>query len=230
MEDHSVRSRCSIMSTRTLRTAETRASVTAMIAGSNAELRRRATRALARDGFRIAHELAHDAAGTIIVHCGSRLESAGLRALRELRDQCPRCPVIAVMPAGSPNATLRRVLLTGALGIVFETELDSVLVPTANAVLSGQLTVPRALGRQVAPQPLSHREKQILGLVMRGYTNREIAQELFLAESTVKTHLSSAFRKIDARSRSEAVAKIQDPETGFGAHILQVDASGASSV
>ena len=57
---------------------------------------------------------------------------------------------------------------------------------------------------------------------MLGFTNREIAQKLFLAESTVKTHLSSAFRKIDARSRSEAVARIQDPESGYGMGVLAV--------
>ena len=48
---------------------------------------------------------------------------------------------------------------------------------------------------------------------MQGLTNREIAPQLYLAESTVKTHLSSAFRKLDARSRAEAVARIQDPES-----------------
>jgi DNA-binding CsgD family transcriptional regulator len=89
-------------------------------------------------------------------------------------------------------------------------------------MLAGQLTVPSALRHQIAPRVLSHREKQILALVMAGMTNREIADNLFLAESTVKTHLSSAFRKIDARSRSEAVARIQDSESGFGLGVLAV--------
>gem|GEM_PF-6309425 len=55
---------------------------------------------------------------------------------------------------------------------------------------------------------------------MRGLTNREIAARLYLAESTVKTHLSSAFRKIDARSRAEAVERIQDPESELAAGII----------
>ena len=55
-----------------------------------------------------------------------------------------------------------------------------------------------------------------MGLVVLGYTNRQIADALFLAESTVKTHLSSAFGKLDARSRSEAAAVILDPEEGHG--------------
>jgi DNA-binding CsgD family transcriptional regulator len=94
-------------------------------------------------------------------------------------------------------------------------------------MLAGQLTVPTALGRQLAPRPLSHREKQILALVMAGRTNREIANKLYLAESTVKTHLSSAFRKLDARSRSEAVTRIMDPESGYGATILELANDGA---
>ena len=98
--------------------------------------------------------------------------------------------------------------------------------PTARAILAGQLTVPSALGRQIAPQPLSHREKQVLALVVKGLTNREIAGRLYLAESTVKTHLASAFRKLDARSRADAVARIQDPETGYGMGVLtSVDAA-----
>jgi DNA-binding NarL/FixJ family response regulator len=111
---------------------------------------------------------------------------------------------------------LRRALLAGAAGIVLDSELESALVASASATLAGQLAVPRALGRQIAPRPLSHREKEILALVVRGLTNRQIAGRLYLAESTVKTHVSSAFRKLDVRSRAEAAARIEDPDAGYG--------------
>ena len=94
--------------------------------------------------------------------------------------------------------------------------MELALVPTARAILAGQLTVPTALSRQIAPRPLSHREKQIMALIVEGMTNQEIARRLFLAESTVKTHVSSAFRKLDVRSRAEAVARVQDPESALG--------------
>jgi two-component system nitrate/nitrite response regulator NarP len=110
----------------------------------------------------------------------------------------------------------------GADGIVRECDLDAGLVPTARAVTAGQLAVPKAMRRQIAPRALSYREKQILGYVVRGYTNRQIADELFVAESTVKTHLSSAFDKLDTRSRSEAAALILDPEQGHGLGILSM--------
>ena len=94
--------------------------------------------------------------------------------------------------------------------------MELALIPTARAILAGQLSVPTSLSRQIAPRPLSHREKQIMALIVEGLTNQEIAGRLFLAESTVKTHVSSAFRKLDARSRAEAVARMQDPESGLG--------------
>ena len=69
---------------------------------------------------------------------------------------------------------------------------------------------------------LSAREKQILGLVVMGLMNSEIAARLFLAESTVKSHLSSAFRKLGVRSRTEASELILDPERGLGTGILAI--------
>jgi DNA-binding NarL/FixJ family response regulator len=156
-----------------------------------------------------------DEPATVVVLFAAAREDARLRDIRELAAAQPDAAVLVIVPAGIPNAGLRRVLLAGATGIVLEDDVPRALVPTARALLAGQLSVPTALGRQIAPRPLSHREKQILALVVLGKTNREIAHTLFLAESTVKTHLSSAFRKVDARSRSEAVARIQDRDSGF---------------
>jgi DNA-binding NarL/FixJ family response regulator len=158
----------------------------------------------------------------LVVVAGHAREAARLREIRSVAEACPGAAIVVVVPTGVANAALRRALLAGASGIVFEEDVERALVPTVRAVLAGQLTVPTTLGQQIAPRPLSHREKQILALVMLGMTNREIAHKLFLAESTVKTHLSSAFRKIDARSRSEAVARIQDPESEFGFGVLAV--------
>jgi DNA-binding NarL/FixJ family response regulator len=155
----------------------------------------------------------------LLTHATDAERVGELRAVAGLH---PEARVLAVMPAGAPNASLRRVLLAGASGIVLDDDLERTFVPTARAVLAGQLTVPTALGRQIAPRPLSHREKQILALVMLGRTNREIADALYLAESTIKTHLSSAFRKLDARSRSEAVTRITDPESVYGPSILEL--------
>jgi hypothetical protein len=60
----------------------------------------------------------------------------------------------------------------------------------------------------------------VLGHVAAGLTNSEIADALFLSESTIKSHLSSAFAKLGVRSRKEAAALILDPDHGLGADLL----------
>jgi hypothetical protein len=59
-------------------------------------------------------------------------------------------------------------------------------------------------------------------MVVLGLRNGEIARRLCLAESTVKTHLSVAFRKLGVRSRKEATTAILDPDSGFGYGILGI--------
>jgi DNA-binding NarL/FixJ family response regulator len=115
---------------------------------------------------------------------------------------------------------VRAVLAAGATGVVVEEEMAGALGPCLQAVRVGQVCVPRSHWRQIAPPALSAREKQILGLVVMGYMNSQIAERLFLAESTVKSHLSSAFGKLGVRSRNEAVNLILDSERGLGMGIL----------
>jgi LuxR family maltose regulon positive regulatory protein len=55
--------------------------------------------------------------------------------------------------------------------------------------------------------PLSPRELEVLHLVALGHTNKEIAQQLFVAPGTVKAHTSSIYRKLDVANRTEAVAR-----------------------
>jgi DNA-binding NarL/FixJ family response regulator len=135
-------------------------------------------------------------------------------------------PLVVVLPADTPSARLRRAVRLGACGLVTADRVAHALVPTTRAVLAGQLSVPPAVRRQLAPTPLSHREKQVLNLVVSGLTNRQIADALYLSESTVKTHVSSAFAKLDARSRAEAAAIVLDPEDGRGLGVLSTAVDG----
>jgi DNA-binding NarL/FixJ family response regulator len=59
-------------------------------------------------------------------------------------------------------------------------------------------------------EPLSERELEVLRLVATGRSNREIATELYVATGTVKAHLNNIFRKLEARSRLEAVTRARD--------------------
>jgi DNA-binding NarL/FixJ family response regulator len=197
-------------------------SIAAIVVGGDSPTQHRVARLLAEAGFGVGRPGRTPAPGLALLLLSTDTEAERVGRLRTVRQAHPDTPILAVMPDDAPGSSLRRVLLAGATGIVLDNDIDRTLVPTASATLAGQLTVPTVLGRQIAPRPLSHREKQILSLVVQGRTNREIAGKLFLAESTVKTHLSSAFRKLDARSRAEAVTRVMNPENGYGAGTLEV--------
>ncbi len=127
---------------------------------------------------------------------------------------------IVVICADIDRWEVRAALAGGVAGVVLEEEMAAALGPCLQAVRAGQVCVPRQHWRQIDPPALSTREKQILGLVVMGYMNGQIAEQLFLAESTVKSHLSSAFGKLGVRSRNEAVNLILDAERGLGMGIL----------
>lgn len=141
------------------------------------------------------------------------------RLVEPLAQRFGQAPIVLACPE-IERWDVRAALAAGAAGIVLHEDLDSALGPCLRAVLAGQTCVPRDHWRQIEPPALSTREKQILGLVVMGYMNSQIAEQLFLAESTVKSHLSSAFGKLGVRSRNEAVSLILDPDRGLGMGIL----------
>jgi DNA-binding NarL/FixJ family response regulator len=164
-------------------------------------------------------ELAGKSPPAVVVFADGTLSAAVATQLPPLREVLPETPVVFVCAEMRPGE-LRNALAGGIVGIVFAEQLESSLLPCLEAVCAGQVCVPQTLARQVEPARLSPREKQILGLVVMGYMNGQIAEHLFVAESTVKSHLSSAFAKLGVGSRGEAVELIVDPERGLGMGIL----------
>ncbi len=147
--------------------------------------------------------------------------SGSLRVLEDLVAQVPG-PVVLVAPSTAPTKEMKATLRTGAAGLVRESEIGLSLGATVRAVWGGQLVVPLELGLQIARPVLSRRQKQVLGLVVLGLSNGEIAAKLHLSEHTIKCHLYSGFRKLGVSSRDEAVATILDPESGLGTGILSI--------
>ena len=160
----------------------------------------------------------HDA---VVIAC-ERLDCSD--DLHRVTDVEPTARVIVVADPGGHRTAVRRALDAGAAGFVWSTELETALTPTILAVCAGQLAIPFEHRDELGRMALTTREKQILGLVVMGLRNGEIAEKLYLAESTVKSHLSSAFNKLDVRSRNEATALILDPASGIGPGILGIPA------
>lgn len=155
----------------------------------------------------------------VLVCVDGKVATAVAEELPALCEAQPEAPVMMVCAEVRPGE-LRGALAAGVNGIVLEEHLAATLGACIEAVRAGQVCVPRRHAPQIEPATLSAREKQILGLVVMGYMNSEIAEQLFVAESTVKSHLSSAFSKLGVHSRNQAVELIVDPERGLGMGIL----------
>jgi two-component system response regulator DesR len=150
-----------------------------------------------------------------------------LAMLRSLTERLSASKVIVVAPSLGP-AVVRRAVDAGVAALVpAGGDLEERLPSVVRAACSGQICVPRRLGRHIPRPALSYRERQILGLVVLGFTNGDIARRLHLAESTVKSHLSTAFAKLGARSRTEAAAMVSDADGGLGRGILAISVAAS---
>jgi DNA-binding NarL/FixJ family response regulator len=130
-------------------------------------------------------------------------------------------PLVAVV-SELPGALGARIIAARLEGAVLAEEIEQTLLPTLAAVAAGQCVVPRAIRQIVDRPPLSPRERQILAMVVLDFSNAEIARKLFVTESNVKNHLSSAFQKLGVKSRSAAAELILDRESGLGPGILRI--------
>ena len=146
-----------------------------------------------------------------------------LEAVTLVRSQLAHVAVTVVCDRIGANES-RLLLAAGVSGLVISASAPVALVATLEAVRSGQVCVPQRHAGHVQRAGLSTRERQVIGLVALGFSNGEIAERLFLAESTVKSHLSSAFQKLGVCSRNEVAELIADPAFGFGRGIMSLGA------
>lgn len=206
-----------------------RAALSALVATEDVVTARRVLGALEGDGIaagvtgRVPADVAaratqHGAA--VVILCCDLSNPGDMSLLRHLRKEL-RATGVVVVSLGSSRARASEAVNTGADGLVPESEIEGSLAAVARAVAAGHIAVPRTLRRCVARPAFSHRERQVLALVASGLQNREIADRLYLAESTVKSHLASSFEKLGVRSRKEAAALVLDPDEGLRALVLE---------
>ncbi len=155
-----------------------------------------------------------DTTADVVILCGGADLLARGGVLQSLRAELPEALVVFVA-TGEDRATVRKAIRAGAEGYVPAARLEEALDATIRAVVSGQVCVPRSVRQRALYTAFSFRELQVLELVAMGLTNCEIGDRLFLSESTVKSHLSSSFRKLGVSSRAEAAAIVLDPDNGF---------------
>ncbi|HVU12860.1 MAG TPA: response regulator transcription factor [Phototrophicaceae bacterium] len=138
----------------------------------------------------------------------------GAEATRTIRQQCPDTKVIA-LTSYKDDDLMQKMLQAGAIGYLFKNvsadELVSAirsahagkptLAPEAAQALIHAVTQPKQIGFD-----LTDREREVLSLMVKGFNNPQIADQLVISRSTVKFHVSSILSKLDVTSRTEAVA------------------------
>jgi DNA-binding NarL/FixJ family response regulator len=133
----------------------------------------------------------------------------GLDATKLLRERAPDVPVI-LFTAYSDRPLLSRGLESGAKGYVLKEASHDTLLKAIEKVASGETFVdpalmPSFLGKDQTDM-LTAREREILQLLADGMSNADVAQKLFISQETVKSHVRHILTKLEADTRTQAVA------------------------
>lgn len=136
----------------------------------------------------------------------------GIEGLRALRARCPALPLLVASALDDP-ATVRAALGAGASGFVAKNEPPLAIVQALARVIAGDIVVPPGVDAAVTVEepapawrtPLTARQHDVLGELMRGSSNKAIAGALGLTEGTVKIHVAAVLRALRAHNRTEAV-------------------------
>jgi DNA-binding NarL/FixJ family response regulator len=136
----------------------------------------------------------------------------GLEAMARFHLQFPELPLV-VLSASCDRESIVGALEAGAAGYIPKTSKPEVMIAALKLIAAGSTYVPpEALeepARGAAPRrasfDLTERQKEVLGLILKGYNNERIALELSIAPNTVKQHAHAIFTALGVSSRAEAV-------------------------
>lgn len=146
----------------------------------------------------------------------------GLSFLGSLRKRYPEMPVVILSAYDDPH-TVSKAMKAGAAGFIPKTCSSERLLTALREVLGGRLFPPELfpgaaagtspfppMGGAVEPSVfgLTGRQAEVLGLMARGKSNRDIAEVLGLSEGTVKIHLTAIFKSLNVSSRTQAMVVI----------------------
>jgi DNA-binding NarL/FixJ family response regulator len=132
----------------------------------------------------------------------------GFEAVSAIRREFPNARIIALSTFGG-DEDIRRALLAGAQAYLTKDVLHDELIGAIRAVHAGHPYPPAASGAKIRlPHPdLSVRELDVLRLITEGFSNKQIARELRIAEDTAKNHVKSILRKLGADDRTHAATE-----------------------
>ena len=134
----------------------------------------------------------------------------GLEATRQLIEQLPETKVL-IFTAYSERSLLGRGFESGAKGYILKEAPHSTLVRAIEKVAAGEAYVdpalmPQFLAGRDQGDMLTAREREILQLLADGLSNADVAEKLFISQETVKSHVRHILTKLEADTRTQAVA------------------------
>jgi DNA-binding NarL/FixJ family response regulator len=133
----------------------------------------------------------------------------GREVIAELMSRTPP-PKIIVLTTSEKQEDLRRSLTAGAKGYLIKGAEARQIWETIREVYSGKSSLPHDVAAKLADSmahpELSERELQVLEKMALGKSNKEIGQALFISEYTVKNHVKTILKKLNALGRTEAIA------------------------
>ncbi|MDD2811318.1 response regulator transcription factor [Rhodoferax sp.] len=145
-------------------------------------------------------------------------DMTGLAALAVLGKKHPELPIVILSGSANPSI-MQQALAMGASGFVTKSGRSEELLCALRQVLNGEIYEPSCfsafhddMGLSGAPKPrqtpvFSPRQLEVLQLLLDGFTNREIANKLFVGEETVKTHVTTIMRAFNAKTRTQAATE-----------------------
>lgn len=172
----------------------------------------------AEAGFEVVGE-ASNSNETVELYCALRPDvvlldlrmpqKGGIDAARQIRGEFPEARILVVTSYQTEEEVLQ-VLQAGVLGYILKDLDRSMLMSAIRAVCAGKRWIAPGVEKQIAEgvlhRPLTSRELEVLRLLARGLTNREIASVFQISESTVKNHVNHLLAKLEVADRTEAVS------------------------
>jgi response regulator len=161
-----------------------------------------------REGVELALELRPD----VIIMDIVMPEMNGIEATMAILETWPEAKIL-ILTSYLDNEKIYPVLDAGAKGYMLKTSSADEILHAVRKVARGEVAIETVVSKKVQHHrnhielhdDLTARERDILGLLAKGYENQRIADELFISLKTVKTHVSNILSKLEVSDRTQAV-------------------------